>query len=492
MRIVERTSHQSPGPVRSSSAAHASPSAFGLIVPTVFVLGVLTNAALPYLGLEQASAVFTLVLASLALIGLVVVRPVFSVSMLYLLAISLSAFVAGVGIEAGGLLIETGVEGEANGAFSRLFLFYLVFVVCALFSFERILNERTIQTPVVARMTIMPASVMLGLGLAAAIIGAGVLAGLTEGFALLKGVNRFALRNDSAGAGPLFNLFLNNQLFLAVLLGTFCTGPSRSLRCLSIFMIVVDIGLEVLHGEQFMSVLDVCLCVLIPFVAIHAINGKPVVRYLGIGAAFALLLGGASVFYAYKGQGLDMSDTVMSRVLLQGQVWYVVDNDAHLFSAPLAGGAAAFSRFVGSLTSMTAPTFFDDGAASGLRDLMLSYGTPEILQAYTRDDVTFTMGQMAVPVYWFGFAGGAVFVAVTGAIYGALSAVQILLAARGGVVMLWLITKVVSYATFAMQQGEYWTLFGSRTVLYALAALLWWYCVDARGARLDPMRTINP
>jgi Family of unknown function (DUF6418) len=467
----------------------------GLIVPTVFVLGLLVNVALPYLGLAEASATFTLILATLSLVALVVMRPVFSVSMLYLLAISLTAFVAGVGIEAGGLLTETGVQGEATGAFSRLFLFYLVFVACALFSFGRVVNERTVTAPVVARMTVTRASIWLGLLLAAAIIGAGMLAGLTEGFALLKGVNRFALRNESAGAGPIFNLFLNNQLFLAVLLGTFCTGPSRSLRWVSVCLVLVDIALEVLHGEQFMSVLDVCLCVLIPFVAIHAINGKPVVRYLGIGAVFALLLGGASVFYAYQGQGLDMSDTVGSRLLLQGQAWFVVDSDAHLFSAPLAGGAAAFSRFAGSLASLSAPTFFDDGAATGLRDLMLAYGTPDVMHAYTRDDVTFTMGQMAVPVYWFGFAGGALFVAMTGVVYGALSAMQIMLALRGGVVMLWLVTKVVSYATFALQQGEYWTMFGSRTILYALIALAWWYCVDARGARgarAHPLRTIRP
>jgi hypothetical protein len=468
--------------MRTVQATGSSITAFDLIVPTFFALALLINAVLPYLGLVQVSATCTLVLATLGLIGLIRARPVFSVSMLYILAIGLTAFVAGVGLESGGYLSETGVTGEANGAFSRLLSFYLVFVACALFAFSRIVDERRVQQPIVARMTVQPVSVALGFSLAGAIIGAGVLAGLTGGFAFLSGVNRYALRNDSSD-GALFNLFLNNQTFLAILLGTLCTSPNRGVRWLSIAMIVVDLALEVLHGEQFMSVLGVSLCVLIPLIAIHGMNGKPVVRYLGMGAGLALLLGGASVFYAYKGQGLDVSDTVFSRFLLQGQVWYVVDNDAHLFSAPAVGGAAAFARFVSSLSSWTAPTFFDNTGTSGLRDVMMSYATPEILAAYTHDDVTFTMGQMGVPVYWFGFAGGALFIAMTGLVYGALGAIQVTLAMRGGVVMLWLATKLFSYSTFAVQQGEYWTLFGARTIFYALLALAWWYCVDARHSR---------
>jgi hypothetical protein len=386
-----------------------------------------------------------------------------------------------VGIESGGYLAETDITGVANGSFSRLFPFYVIFVTCAMFGFNRILDEKRAHPFVIARMTVSPWSVALGFALALAVIGAGVMAGLTGGFAFLSGVNRYALRNDSAG-GPLFNLFLNNQGFIALLLGTFITSSTRSIRWPAVLLILIDLGLEVLHGEQFMSVLNVTLAVLVPIIAINALNGKKVVRYLGIGAGLALLLGGASVFYAYKGQGLDVSDTVLARFLLQGQAWYVADQDAGLFSAPALGGAAAFSRFLGSLTSWTAPTFFDGTTPTGLRDLMMAYATPDVLRAYMFDDVTFTMGQMAVPVFWFGLAGGALFVAFSGVIYGIIAALQVVLAMRGGVVMLWLITKIFSYATFAIQQGEYWTLFGSRTIFYVVVALIWWYVVDSRGA----------
>lgn len=474
--------------MRAIQADGRAAAVTGLTVATLFALALTLNAMLPALGAMEPSATCTLLVAVAGVIALIVARPVFAVSVLYTLVIGLTAFVAGVGIESGGFLRETDIFGVANGAFSRLLSFYVIFVACALFAFGRFLNERAVHEPIRARMTRVPVSLALGLGLVGAILATGVLAGLTGGFAVLSGVNRYALRNDASNS-TLFNLFLNNQTFVAVLLGTFCTSSNKTVRWVSVGLIVADLVLEALHGEQFMAVLHVCLTFLIPFIAIHAMNGKPVMRYLGIGSVIALVIGSVSVFYAYRGQGLDITETVVSRFLEQGQAWYVVDGDAHLFGAPAFGGMAAFGRFIGSLGSFTEPTFFSDAPVSGLRDLMLSYGTPEILKAYVFDDVTFTMGNMAVPVYWFGYAGGALFVALTGAVYGAASAMLIQVAMRGGVVMLWLTAKVFAYATYAIQQGDYWTLFGARTLFYLAIALIWWHCIDARRQRAGATRT---
>ncbi|RQT05691.1 hypothetical protein DF044_01370 [Burkholderia contaminans] len=458
-------------------------SATGVIVLTLFTLALLFNAVMPALGMAKSSAVCTLLLATLGLVGLVRSRPVFAVSMLYVLAIGMTAFLAGVGLEDGGYLTETDVIGDATGAFSRLLSFYLIFVVCALVAFSRFLDERPVRASIKARIALQPISIAMGFGLAATIIAIGVIAGLTSGFSLFSGINRYALRNDSSN-GMMFNLFLNNQSFMGFLLGTIATSSDKRIRVAAIMTMAVDLALNVMHGEQFMAVLHIGLCSLAPFISIHAMNGKPVVRYLGIGAGLALLLGAVSIVYSYRGQGLEVADMLSSRFLLQGQPWYVVDNDAQLFTAPRLGGTDAFWRFVNSLGSWTMPTFFDESEPSGLRDLMKSYTEPSVLRAYMFDDVTFTMGNMAVPVYWFGYAGGALFVAMTGLVYGALGALQIVVAMRGGVVMLWLMAKVFSYATFAVQQGEYWMMFGSRTVFYALLALVWWYWVDAKNSDL--------
>lgn len=453
-----------------------------LIVPAVGVIALLFNTALPYLGYAHASATSTFVLAALAVVFLVATRPLFSVSMLYFMMIGMTAFVAGIGIEAGGLMTETAVQGEANGAFSRLLLFYVIFVSCALYGFNRYLSIRS-PNVAVALITVEQRSVVLGFTLALAIIGCGVAAGLTQGFALLNGVNRYTLRNDvSGGDSVLFNMFLNNQTFLALVLGALATSRNPMVKWFSIVLIVATTGLYVLHGEQFMSVLHFGLSVLAPVIAVLMMRGKPVLRYMAVGGGVALVIGLASVFSAYQGQGLDVQNTMTDRSLLQGQVWYVVDYDAHLFTAPPQGGAPAFWRFAESLLSTTAPGFDDGIGFSGLRDVMVAYGQPQLVSDYIKDDVTFTMGQMAVPVFWFGLVGGALFIAFTGVIYGALCALQIVFALRGGVVMLWLIVKLLSYATSGLQQGDYWSFFSVRTLFYVALAFLWWVLVDSRSS----------
>ncbi|RZF30721.1 hypothetical protein EVC45_04470 [Paraburkholderia sp. UYCP14C] len=462
-----------------------------LIVPIVAVFALSFNTALPYLGYAQASATWTFALAALAVIYLVATRPLFSVSMLYFMMIGMTAFVAGIGIEAGGLMIETAVQGEPNGSFSRLLLFYALFVTCALYSFNRSFNIRNPNVPV-ALITVDARSVVLGFTLALAIIGAGVAAGLTQGFALINGVNRYTIRNESTGSDSLlFNTFLNNAVFLALILGALATSKNQAVRWFSILLIIGATGLYILHGEQFMSVLHFLLSVLAPVIAVLLMRGKPVLRYMAIGGGAALIIGIASVFSAYEGQGLDVQNTMTDRSLLQGQVWYVVDYDAHLFTAPPAGGAPAFWRFADSLLSMNQPTFDDSFGYSGLRDVMIAYGEPQLMHSYIKDDITFTMGQMAIPVFWFGLVGGALFIAFTGLIYGVLCALQIVFALRGGVIMLWLIVKLFSYASAGIQQGDYWSFFSVRTLMYVALTYLWWVLIDSKAAPIKLKRLVT-
>ena len=194
-------------------------SATGVIVLTLFTLALLFNAVMPALGMAKSSALCTLLLATLGLVGLVRSRPVFAVSMLYVLAIGMTAFLAGVGLEDGGYLTETDVIGDATGAFSRLLSFYLILSsVRSLPSVDFSTSARSERRS--RRGSPCNRSASRWDSTAATIIAIGVIAGLTSGFSLFSGINRYALRNDSSN-GMMFNLFLNNQSFMG-----FCWAPS--------------------------------------------------------------------------------------------------------------------------------------------------------------------------------------------------------------------------------------------------------------------------
>jgi hypothetical protein len=56
--------------------------------------------------------------------------------------------------------------------------------------------------------------------------------------------------------------------------------------------------------------------------------------------------------------------------------------------------------------------------------------------------------------------------------------------------MLWLIVKVLSYASFALQQGDYWSIFGVRGLLYVAMAFLWWVLIDSRSSAVKLKRLV--
>lgn len=465
-----------------SSSSGKRPLKIWLILLFVFVIGL--NGFIPYADFREFSAPLTFFVATAATVILIAIRPVFAISILYLLMLALTAFIAGIGTEAGGLLTETGVLGEPTGAFSRLFLFYIFFVAAAFLGFDRTFSEVGTRGQVVPVSIGHRKSLYAGLGLVCVIIAAGIGAGVAGGFALLQGVNRYALRNDSAGAGGvLFSIFLNNRIFLAVFLGILVSVGRRWQRWAGVVLAAIGALLNVLHGEQFMTTLQYCLSILIPIVAINVIKEKPVLRYLGLGASVALVVGGVSVYYAYQAQGIDVDEMVLVRFLLQGQAWYVVDSDSTLLSTPILGGFSAFFNFVRSLIDWSAPSFDDYMHLNGLRELMVAYGLPGVMDAYVTDNVTFTMGQMAIPVFWFGMLGGAIFVYITGYFYGILCGLQIRLIINGGIVTLWFVTKIFFYATFGLQQGEYWYIFGIRMLAFIFLAVAWWLFVDSASAK---------
>ncbi|WP_175425837.1 DUF6418 domain-containing protein [Trinickia violacea] len=450
----------------------------------ILILLVLVNSFLPYTNFNEFSAPVTFILATAATIVLLIVRPVFAISILYLLMLALTAFIAGIGTEAGGLLTETGVLGEPDGAFSRLLLFYIVFVAAAFLGFDRTFDEKKSRGLVYPAAIASRKNLYSGIALVCLIVVAGVGAGALEGFAFLQGVNRYALRNDSSSLGGLlFSTFLNNRMFMAIFLGILIAAGKGWQRWLAVVLAAVGALLSVLHGEQFMATLQYCLSVLTPVVAINVIEQKPVLRYLGFGALVALLVGGVSVYYAYQAQGFDVDEMVLVRFLLQGQAWYVVDGDSGFLSAPALGGIHAFARFLGSLINWSSPSFDDYTHLSGLRDLMVAYGLPSVMDAYVTDNVTFTMGQMAVPVFWFGMLGGAIFVFFTGYLLGILCGWQIRFIIRGGVVGLWFVTKVSYYAAFGMQQGEYWNIFGIRMLFFVTLTVVWCFLFESGAER---------
>lgn len=390
-------------------------------------------------------------------------KPFETVVLGYIISLALTAFAAGVGIAAGGYLEETGLIGRETGSFGRLLLFYVIFVIGFLAAFRR------------TALLGQPAAVSAGLnkifllGLLIGCIAAGVLSGLLNGFALLKGVNRFAIRNEAGGdSSALFNLYLNNRVFIGIAVGLLCADGRAGYRALGRLFACAALVLSVAHGEQFMATLQQCFAIVLGFVTGRATAGRsPNGRKIAVIAGLAAGIAAIALFLTYSAQGYAAIEKIGVRLLLQGQMWYAVDSSADVWQGEAARGQ--FSTVAGHFLSWAAP---DDVASSGLRQVMNAFGVPELMDQYDENNVTFTMGQMAVPVYWFGYAGGALFVFFTGAFFGAITRMVLRVVVAGGAISVFLAAKLFSNMLFGLQQGEYWYLFGSRTLLVAALVFL--------------------
>lgn len=391
----------------------------------------------------------------------------------YLIVLAVTGFVAGIGIESGAYLSEVDAFGVAGYSFSKLFIFYFLFFCFFVFGCKGI-DDKKPNAPIFLKSS---KAVWVGVLISAITVLSGLGAGLDSGFAYIEEVNRYAIRSEAEGVSAfLFNFYLNNRVFLAIFLGACIYSVSIYVRYVAIILIGFSVILSVLHGEQFMATVQLCLTVLIPIVLIQ--KSRDAINYKVVSAILILstVIGFFSIYFAYLAQGFDAELMFSDRLLLQSQVWYVIDRDAGPFSPPSVGGWGAFQRVVLSLFDSEAPSYLNSfDKISGLREVMYSYGIPELVETMSERNVTFTMGQMGIPVYWFGKVLGLAFICATGLLLGKICKWLVSSIFFGGFFSIWIAAKIYSNSMFGIQQGEYWYLFSVRALFFIMAFLVVFY-----------------
>ena len=440
-------------PADNTRSRHLVLLSLALIAAMPMLFGII----FPDLGTSKSAlAAFTLLAALLAYFS-----PQQAVLLSYPIILAFTSFLACIGIEEGAYLYETGITGRTGTFSASLLIFYFVFF--ATFVLDQDNHSATKRKNIVPQQMIGP---FLAFVLLVALFG--IAAGLAEGFSLLRGENRYGIRANASQSGQvLFNLYLNNRTCASILCGLLLLNSEQIIKISALLGFITIAALSILHGEQFMATLQFCLTALIPYATQSSTNlGKLRIRLLML-ALFAVLIGAGSLLAAYSSQNVDPLETMQDRFILQGQVWYAVTENTGLVLPPKEGGLSAFIRTLNTLLDWNSPDFDTPiSSASGLRDIMYTYGMPDIVLTMSERNVTFTMGQFAVPVYWFGYLGAIAFVILTGIVISRFYSLTIRAIGTSNIVSIWFCTKVLSNAQFGMQQGEYWYIFGLRQVLF--------------------------
>ncbi len=205
---------------------------------------------------------------------------------------------------------------------------------------------------------------------------------------------------------------------------------------------------------------------IIPIVILLKVNiGKLIfsTRFLFISVIFVTAMMSASYlsYVAISGAGNGI-DRVVDRIVLQGQMWWALDNSSNMSSKGLG---EIMSNFIGIGNS--------DEFSTGIFYLMSIISPPSIFQWFADKGITMTMGSPVNLIYFFGFPLSVVPAAILGIIVGAGYHIFYRAILISDVILVFFGVKIMDSIFRAVTMGEIFYLF-SLKVLAGLFAFVFY------------------
>lgn len=379
-----------------------------------------------------------------------------------------SELISVVLIEFGAKMTEVGMTGRDIGASTGLLVHDILFFGGAML----VARRRKALLKATSGPVFSVTQSQIAFFIAAALCLIGVVAGVLYGFSLFSGVDRFSFR-VSSGNG-LLGFFLSNRLVAIFIFGILAAADKKWMRhgaCLGIVMLIVT---NILHGEQLMSTVSL----IVSFFCIRTItkgDDRGFIKNMMIVAALATLFGLMAFALSYASQKKDVLTSVAARAVLQGQLWYAVVEDRP-DSNEMA--YASITRNIEALGAVSVDDYVNSWPPIGVRELMYKYSDTSLYNSYTENGVTFTMGTSGYLYYLFGYWGSLIAEFMLG-LFAGLGVTLIAAAMVRPGVVLWVVSaKLYALLVLGLQQGDFWYLFGVRTIV---TGLVLWLCVSLSG-----------
>ncbi len=456
-------------------------------IPLVMA-AVALNAVVAALAPSWAFALVALIAFTALLVVLYRASPLFVVAVSPVLFFWMTELFSGVFIEAGAYMVETRTMGEATGAFSRLSLLYGLTLVVGWLTWaafgsraERLLRECVRRPRGVPGEDIVLAVIALIL-----VIFFGF--GLTNGFPLLQGVDRFAYRL-SAGSQALIS-FLGNRYIMFALLGLVVAFGRRNVAAGALFVALMAIS--VLYGEKFTSLVVGTLFFAMPLLLRRlGRTGRLPWAKASMAAAGLLLVVLPAILLNYG--VLENPDGAVQRLqqraALQGQLWYLADRD---YGQLVAFDAQSISVALRTLVVTADQSQFSPAAQQ--------HGMYYVMRPFTD----------ATTMYWTARAGGAFIFAyapywlMVGGFLGLFAVYAITIAFSVAVLNFLLVAlidrdavacaiwvKVATWLLAGFTLGNTFFFFGLETFLVSAAGVFWVVAVRSHAYRIISRRNVN-
>lgn len=317
-----------------------------------------------------------------------------------------TTLVSGVAIEYGGYMEDFETMGEPTGAYIRLTAIYILFISFASLVIEWIyvyiksnghddllyVRERTQRHPWIWIFY----SIFIVFSLYVLMIG------FTEGFPFLTSADRLSFR-DVGGRGYIF--YMSNRMLAAYLFGIIiflCQGIRRYLAVLLFISMVI---ISILFGEKFTSLMLITMYVITPaYLMSKTLQGNILKHILpAMGAASLLTIPVILMVYGWSDRPQDAMEKLSTRMVGQGEVWYVADRDT---DDAFRFDGRDISHVMMSTISPNADDLVTIAPYSGVMYFMQKYMTLGMLALFLeRPTLTLTFGFEPYLLVVFGWVG---------------------------------------------------------------------------------------
>lgn len=241
-------------------------------------------------------------------------------------------------------------------------------------------------------------------------------------------------------------------------------GLSRKKRYILLFVISLLAQFSV--GDKFSGMLYATMTFIIPVVILLRINiGKLIfsTRFIFMSVIFLAAMMSASYlsYVAISGAGSGI-DRLVDRVVLQGQMWWALDNSSDLNSK---GMGEILKNFIGIGNG--------DEFSTGIFYLMSIISPPSIFQWFADKGITMTMGSPVNLIYFFGYPLSVLPAMILGIIVGFGYHIFYRAIVISDVILIFFGVKIMDSIFRAVTMGEIFYLF-SLKVLAGIFAFIFY------------------
>ncbi|MEI9899818.1 MAG: DUF6418 domain-containing protein [Hyphomicrobium sp.] len=302
-----------------------------------------------------------------------------------------------------------------------------------------------------------------------ALIAVFLLFGLLNGFPLVEGIDRYSYRRGVESDALIS--FLDNRTIYFSLIGM--VAASGYYRRAGVALFILGIGISLLYGEKFTTIVEGFLFFFIPVIIQRLADGRALpIRQLAYGGAAAVVITVTATLINYGAfySLPDAIDMLARRGALQGQLWFLADRDyGRLFNYNADSIAAALR----SIYVLSEQSQVIAGTSHGMYFVMEPYTDPEKMYWTMYAGGGFIFGHFS---YWLMVSGyaGMLLVGLITILTLSTVAKRVVLAFRHTdaiSLIIWLKVMVWIYAGLLI--GNIWFFFGLKTLFLMLVAYLW-------------------